>query len=130
MFCFLYLQKTVLDSLTSGDDCIEYTYDGANVLAIKHMNAGFNCCPEKVSADFVIAGDTIKITEKEKSAQCDCCCLFDLDYSISNISPGKYFIKVSEPYAGEGVKLEFEIDLRAQTSGCYCVQRDYYPWGM
>jgi hypothetical protein len=125
-----HFQKVVLDSITSSDDCIEYSYDGTSVLSIKHVNAGFNCCPEKVSADFVIVDDTIKVTEKEKSSLCDCSCLFDLDYTIKNLAPGEYFIKVYEPYAFEGKKLEFEINLQTQTSGSYCVQRDYYPWGM
>ncbi|MFH1194974.1 MAG: hypothetical protein V1720_04640 [bacterium] len=124
-----HFQKVVLDSITSSDDCIEYSYDGISVLSIKHLNAGFNCCPEKISADFEISGDTIKILESEKSSLCDCNCLYDLEYTIKNIAPKNYFIKVVEPYATQGEKLEFQADLHHSNIGTYCVERDYYPWG-
>ena len=64
------------------------------------------------------------------SLTCDCLCLFDLDYEITNLPPGVYTIRVNEPYLWEGAEvLEFTVDLSAVPSGSHCVYRDHYPWG-
>ena len=46
--------------------CVEYSYDQpGNKLVIKHINAGFNCCPEKISCTISLIGDTISVRESE-----------------------------------------------------------------
>jgi hypothetical protein len=109
-------------------DCIEYNYDGEDILLLTHINAGFNCCPE-LTADITISDNIITIEEIELSGDCDCLCLFDVFYEISDLSPGEYIITVDEPYLQDDEeKLEFTIDLLSPISGSYCVERFHYPW--
>lgn len=111
-------------------DCIQYSYDGDSLLSIKHVNAGFNCCPERLMVEMEQRGDTLFIREAEKEQLCDCNCLYDLDYAVHGIKPGTYVISVIEPYALAGTpRLIFSVNLRKEPVGSYCVERDYYPWG-
>jgi hypothetical protein len=111
------------------DDCFEYQYDGKGKLTLRHINAGFNCCPGHISAAIDFNGGVIEITESEELQDCRCLCLFDLDYEIINLAAGRYTIRVIEPYceAGDQV-LEIMVNLSAATSGSFCLQRNYYPW--
>ena len=115
---------------TSNLDCVSYAYDGRNVLYITHINAGFNCCPGTISADFRFQDGTIDVFESESEAACLCDCLFDVDYRITGLSPGVYRIKFHEPYVRDDEDpLEFRIRLLGPTSGIHCVERHHYPWG-
>lgn len=111
--------------------CVEYSFDNENnKLTIKHINAGFNCCPDRLYCKIELKGNTIIIQEFEKSANCDCLCLYDLDIEINGVYPKKYQLEFAEPYASEQNKLEFEIDLSKDTKGSFCVTRKHYPWGV
>lgn len=117
------------DDTPSDKDCMEYQYNGQSVLLLKHVNGRFNCCP-KITANISIDDNTITIEEIEISGDCDCLCLFDLNYVIINLKPGEYTISVIEPYSYEDEEpLEFTVDLSSSTSGSYCVDRHHYPWG-
>jgi len=111
------------------DDCIEYHYNGANTLVLRHINAGFNCCPGEITAEIDFNNSLITITEREREQGCRCLCLFDLDYEVLNLAPGVYTIRIIEPYveAGDQV-LELTIELLSARSGTHCVPRNYYPW--
>jgi len=116
----------------SEQDCIEYVYDGESILTLRHINAGFNCCPDSLTAQFHVSVGSIIIDEGEVLDQggCHCLCLYDLDYRIANLPPGPYAIRVNQPYLWPGAAvLEFQVDLSAATSGSHCVERDQYPWG-
>ena len=45
-------------AIRSDQECIEYEYDYNFILHIKHINAGFNCCPGEIDADISISGST------------------------------------------------------------------------
>ena len=113
-------------------DCVEYVYDGAATLSLTHINAGFNCCPTRITAEVSLADNVITITEGEtfeEGGPCLCLCLFDVEMVVSNLSPGQYTIYVAELYLQNGdTPLEFGVDLSGATSGSYCVERAYYPW--
>jgi hypothetical protein len=131
--CKEFQKGTAKDVTPPDQDCIEYQYDGENLLLLKHINAGFNCCPDEILADITIENNVITIEENEslESGGCYCLCLFDVDYEISNLPPGEYTIRVIEPYVPEGGEiLEFTVDLASSPSDSYCVYRDYYPWGI
>lgn len=121
------------DTIESNWDCIEYEYDGASVLTLNHINAGFNCCAI-AGAEITIDDNLITIIESESFdslGPCYCLCLFDLELEIINITPGTYTIIVEELLVVEGDDpLEFTIDLTTTpVSDSYCVFRDHYPWG-
>lgn len=110
-------------------DCLEYLYDGRSTLVLKHINAGFNCCPGEIVANIEFNGNRITITENEREQGCRCLCLFDLDLEVINLHPGTYTIRVVEPYVqGNNQVLEFTVNLNAAASGTYCLERNYYPW--
>jgi hypothetical protein len=128
--CKQFQKGTALHTTPPDQDCIEYQYDGEGLLQLKHVNAGFNCCPE-IAADITIENNIITIKEIEISGECYCLCLFDVDYEIRNLPPGEYTIIVTEPYVQEGDEiLEFTVDLSSSPSGSPCVYRDYWPWGV
>jgi len=120
------------DSVGRDQDCIEYTYDGASVLTLKHVNAGFNCCPDSLGATFGFDGAVITITEVAWVSQgCNCLCLFDMDFRITGVPPGRYTIRVGEVELGEGVEiLQMTVNLTSAGSGQHCLTRDHYPWGL
>lgn len=115
---------------SSDQDCIQYKWLDGDTLNIKHVNAGFNCCPQGFRVALRVSGDTLIISESENSSLCDCSCLFDLDYTLTGISRGIWYIKVVEPYvqqAGEE-KILFTANFKRIVEGEYCVTRTGYPW--
>lgn len=111
------------------NDCIVYNYQEDSTLKIKHINAGFNCCPEQIIAEVLFRNDSILIIENEINGFCDCYCLYDLLYEVKGLLPGKYVISVSELLLMPGSeKLEFEMDLSQVLNGSYCITRNNYPW--
>ncbi len=116
-------------SIKPADDCLEYEYAIDGTLRIQHLGAGFNCCPGEIYADISITEDQILIVEEEKESACRCLCLYTIDYKVTNLKPGKYEIRVVEPYVTEeDDPLVCTIDLMASPSGSCCVERDHYPW--
>lgn len=116
-------------SHSSNAECFEYQYNGQGQLALKHINSGFNCCPEKIDADISLSGGLIYIKEREKAQGCFCRCLFDIDYQINDLKPGTYTIEIKGPYVETtDESLRFDVELYGQCSGTFCVVRTHYPW--
>lgn len=117
------------DEPSSAEACVEYQYDGVNRLTLKHINAGFNCCPGEIHADISIDKGVIWVVESEAQAMCNCTCLYDLDFEINNLGTGEYVISIVEPYLdSHNEKLEFLLDLSSSMEGSYCVDREGEPW--
>lgn len=114
---------------SSKEDCIEYEIIN-NTLHIRHINAAFNCCPNKVYAIASISNDTIRITEKEiLTDPCKCNCLYDIEYNIQNITDSLYVIEIKEPYIlNDTDKIIFNINTIKAAVGSYCTLRTEYPW--
>ncbi|MBN2275517.1 MAG: hypothetical protein JXR41_10440 [Bacteroidales bacterium] len=110
--------------------CMEYSYNAENdKLQLKHINAGFNCCPEEIKGEVSFVNDTVIIKESERDGLCDCLCLYDLNYTLTGIRKKTYTICFIEPYAGDQEKLNVSIDLTKNSGGLTCVVRKKYPWG-
>jgi len=125
--------KSASEKLSNPDtlSCIDYSYDDFfNKLTIKHINAGFNCCPESLYCSVSLRGDTIVILEQEARDGCRCNCLYDLDIVINGVVSKSYQIKVIEPLSGDQEKIDFQIDLLNNKNGSFCTTRKVYPWGM
>ena len=120
-----------IDSVDSDTlSCILYSFDpSVNKLILKHVNAGFNCCPESLYCTVSLNNDTIIIQEFEKESLCRCNCLYDLDIELNGVESKTYYIKIIEPYAINEEKLNFELDLDYSNEGSYCVTRKHYTWG-
>lgn len=120
-------EEPVPDTLS----CISYSYDSfSKTMSLIHINAGFNCCPGKLSCDIDIIGDTLVIYEKEASAGCNCDCLYDLEISVEMVERKRYTVKIVEPFCGDQQKLIFEVSLPDNPVGTFCAVRRQYPWGM
>jgi hypothetical protein len=125
--------KQFTKSIETGDDksCVEYSYDAsAKALILKHINGGFNCCPDGLYCEVEISGNTIIVEEFENAALCNCECLFDVDIKIDGLESGMYRIRFIEPYCGDQEELEFTVDFTESPTGTYCVTRTQYPWGI
>jgi hypothetical protein len=110
--------------------CVAYSYvEQDKHLRITHINAGFNCCPDSITATITQSGDTIFISEQEQSSACDCNCLYDLEYEFLRVEAKTWVIRFNEPYAGDMEKLYVKIDLIEKTQDTICVSRESYPWG-
>ncbi|HNW97699.1 MAG TPA: hypothetical protein PKK00_04720 [Bacteroidales bacterium] len=110
--------------------CIDYAYDESNKkLSIKHINAGFNCCPDSLYCNVSASKDTIIIQEFQKKNGCKCNCLYDLDIVLNGVQAEKYIIKFVEPFANDQEKLMFKLDLTKENQGLFTAIRKKYPWG-
>lgn len=111
-------------------ECLHFQWIEGDTLALTHLNTDFNCCPEGFTVDASISGDTLIISENEKSSLCDCICLYDLEYKITGIGHDIWWVRIGRPGAGKAnADLTCRIDLKALTSGDYCEDRSGYPWG-
>jgi hypothetical protein len=119
---------------SSGNDTfsqVKYIYDSnQKKLLLKHINTGFNCCPENLFGQISISGDSIIISESEKSALCNCLCLYDMNFEVNGVLAKEYVIKIIEPYAKNLPALIFKVDFSQAPAGDYYVIRKNYPWGM
>jgi len=110
-------------------DCVQYQFNGLGTLNLKHVNAGFNCCPGDLTAEITILDSVISIREMEKEAGCHCLCLYDLTYQVLNLPSGVYTIRFVEPYVPDAdPKLEVTVNIATQPIGEFCVDRSVYPW--
>ncbi len=111
------------------NSCINYTYYGDSLLSLKHINASFNCCPEKFLVEIEVKGDSLIIHEDELKHGCRCNCVFDLDISVRNLPADKYHVRIVEPYVNNTwPRLIFDLDLKKTTTGQYCVTRPEGWW--
>lgn len=119
-----------LSETPTSQSCVEFVFERDNrKLILKHLNAGFNCCPESLWCTVVYRNDTIVVQEFEKNMGCKCNCLYNLDIEVDGIEPGNFVMQFIEPYAVNQEKLSFEIDLRNNAEGSFCASRTNYPWG-
>jgi|GEM_PF-987337 len=129
--CKTFEGAALADPTPPNQSCIDYQYDGEGTLTFTHVNAGFNCCPTALSAEFDFASGVITVTEIEdlSGGGCYCLCLFDLDMEIAGLPPGEYRLVFEEPYVNQSMApLDFILDLTGPTSGTHCVERTNYPW--
>ena len=113
------------------ESCFYYEYDGDSTMRITHYNAGFNCCPEKILTSFELRNDTIFIVEDDSLQLCRCNCLFNVEMTIHNLPPGRYMVKIEEPFVTQADQVFIlDIDLLEYPIGRFCKTRDFYPWGV
>ncbi len=108
-----------------------YNFPADNLLRIYHINTAYNCCVDALDAHFEFAEGLITITgiEHPPGGLCDCICLYDVHYSISNYEQGITTIRFVEPYLPAGQdQLEITVDLSLEGTWTYCVPREGYPW--
>lgn len=117
--------------VNSTDEALTFNYyPEQKILQLSHINAAFNCCPEKISASYKFSNDTIKIFEKEAKAACHCECLYDINYELRNITSGIYHIEIFGPITDGKYysALVFDIDIINHRDSVFALYRGFYPW--
>jgi len=109
---------------------LAYIYHGDGRLILRHINAGFNCCGQPLTAVINASDTLIDIQENESDLQaCHCLCLYDLEYEISYLSGDSVRVKFNGLYLNSDEEgLSTVIDLTEPSSGSFCVERGHYPW--
>jgi hypothetical protein len=105
-----------------------WEYDGNGTLYLHHLNAAFRCESE-VHGRVEIDGWNIAVKEIDEGYG-DEFCLYNLDYMITGLKPGKYYIWLEEPILMEGDDaLYFVVHLRSEPAWNYeTAYRIDYPW--
>ena len=127
--CKIIMSMPFDDQYPSNFDVIKYIYQN-NTLHLKHINTAFNCCPDSVGGYISIDENIIEINEFELGPVCDCICLFDVEYQISNLDEDKINLNVIQLYLGDETKVHnITISLADSTEGIHKIDRgNHYPW--
>ncbi len=111
-------------------ECIRLSYSAElHTLAVSHVNALQNCCPDSMSYDIETGDGVMVIAESEHfdGEKCKCNCLMDLSYTVKDVSPGGYTVTVGSSWEADEYKNHFNVDLSSNFSGSFCDDRsDYY----
>jgi hypothetical protein len=114
----------------SDQDCIEWSYNGAGTLTLKHVNTAFNCCPE-YDITLAVREGTIALHERETAGLCACLCVFDIELRVTDLPRGIYTITVEQEYLEPGEPTHvYELNLTEASTGSFCIPRAHYPWGL
>jgi len=116
-------QKNISDSI---EEYIEYYTIDSNYLAIKHVNAIFNCCPEEINIKAKIENSKIFYNSFHKVDGCRCYCLYDTYCKIGPLSFSEYTFKVNT--YGIDEPIELTLDFSQATQGKYTIERDEYNY--
>jgi hypothetical protein len=101
------------------------------ILKIYHLNAGFNCCFDRIEISVEQNGKSINIIENDIGAKCDCNCPRDIDFMLKDIIEGTYTINIQEAlYIDNYPSISFEANLNDGNSGELSFERPFYPWGI
>lgn len=105
---------------------IEYYIVDSNYLALKHVNAVFNCCPEKIIVEAKLENGKIIYNSFHKVNGCRCYCLFDTYCMIGPLSFMKYSFIINT--YGIDEPIEFTLDFSKTTKGKYIIEREGYNY--
>lgn len=101
--------------------CAEWSYGLDHTLALKHIDAVFNCCHDSVTTQIELFGDSLVITETEHVTNgCSCVCPFDVDLVVNDLPPGIYHLSIKS--SNWLPVLSWTVDLVQQATGSYCLQ--------
>ncbi|MCK5125019.1 MAG: dockerin type I repeat-containing protein [candidate division Zixibacteria bacterium] len=113
-----------VDKVIDSTICLNWFYDGAGTLLLTHINSLANCCVDSLYADITITGSDIAIVEYEdlEGGGCYCNCLYDVDFVLTNITPGEITVTVQCIYCDPEETFEVTIDLINDPEGSFCLE--------
>ncbi len=112
----------------TAETTIEWTFSNG-IFAIKHFNAGFNCCFDRIEIDLAVHEKFITIHETDINPNCYCLCVRDIDYNISEIPTGSYTVRILTPYLPmNDDPIYFQVELKKGGAGSVSFERTAYPW--
>lgn len=126
--CKRFIRSLSPHEAPPNQDCVAYHFGSDGTLTLKHINAAFSCRTADIHAHVSMRNDTITIVENESWVRAfNCLCLYDLDYRLQDVQPGRYTFRFLEPHATS--PLVFTINLVPHAADTYSVARSNYPWG-
>ena len=76
-----------------GEDQIEVVVEN-HLVRITHKNATYNCCPDDIEVSLWVAGNLLRLTEKEiLTHPCYCLCCYDVKSTIVDLPSGSYTLE-------------------------------------
>lgn len=85
------------EPLSGAAECAFFEYDGNGGLFMRHENALWNCCLDRIDSDIRVFGSVITISDwGVESAPCDCVCLYNVEYEFKNLKPIEYSVKIND----------------------------------
>jgi len=75
-------------SMPSGDDALSASVEGG-VISVVHLAVEGNCCPYGWDIGVVTEGSDLNVWYSG-DGDCDCNCLYDLEYSVSGAASGTW----------------------------------------
>jgi hypothetical protein len=116
-------QKNISDSI---EEYIEYYTMDSNYLAIRYVNAIFNCCPKEINIEAKIENSKIFYNSFHKVDGCRCYCLYDTYCKIGPLSFSEYTFKINT--YGIDEPIELSLDFSPATQGEYTIERKEYNY--
>jgi len=117
-------QKSNSDTI---EEYIDFCIIDSNYLAVRHVNAIFNCCPEEIIIEAKIKNSEIFYNSFHKVNGCHCECYYDTYCKIGPLSFDKYTFIMSTYDIDDPI--EFTIEFNQTTQGKYIIEREHvnYP---
>lgn len=115
-------------------DCIEFQYLHNDRLEMVHYNAALSCEIENqhqnLSLNIEVYDNIISIEAIEGTqAITDCVCLYKIHFSLKDIQPKKYIIKIIEQHRkNTDDQLILRNNFSEVQKGSISVNRNHYPW--
>lgn len=121
------------DDPCEDEETVHCLWDGQGGLVIRHVNAALNCCPVNTAILTVDESENgINIDESMVGGDCDCYCLFDLEFNLTELPPGTYSLTIlCEDVGQPDPTLQLDLDeLVAGEASIqnFCFERNVYPW--
>ena len=107
--------KSVIKKSDDAEYIVYFTVD-ADYLQFNHVNAWFNCEPDRIFVSAELVRDTILVDATEETGGANCICPYDLSYRIGPLSYGRYIFRM------ERGNIEFPINFNSSTSGVYIIE--------
>jgi hypothetical protein len=80
--------------------------NNSNCLEIEHINALFNCNPDKIFVEFECGNDQLSFNENEINPKVNCICPYDLEWQTGPLESKVYSLKFMRDQL---IFAEFEI---------------------
>ena len=102
---------------------VEYKGLANGYLALKHVNALFNCEPGKLEIQASIDGNEIRILENEELSLANCVCPYDLYCEVGPLSFGKYTLILCRGSFEYGEIARFTINYSIGLNGRFNIRQ-------
>ena len=81
------------DGPCENDDAFEFLVEGDR-LAVTHLDATYNCCPDDIAVSLAVDEWLLTLTEQEILVlPCYCICCYEVQSTVAGLAPGEYTVE-------------------------------------